>query len=53
MIKELAQDQDAIVKTFNNVLKQSQDVGDEVTAGMAIDRIEIHQKNAWMLKSSL
>ncbi|MBT4878584.1 MAG: DNA starvation/stationary phase protection protein [Alphaproteobacteria bacterium] len=53
MVRELAEDQDAIVKTLTNVLKESQNVSDEVTAGIVTDRIEIHQKNAWMLKSSL
>jgi len=53
MVKELASDQDLIAKTLTNVLKEAQAVGDEVTAGIATDRIEIHQKNAWMLKSSL
>ena len=53
MIKELAKDQEIIVKTLTNVLKGAGDVGDEVTAGIVTDRIEIHQKNAWMLKSSL
>ena len=53
MIKELAEDQDIIVKTLTNVLKEADNMGDEVTAGIATDRIEIHQKNAWMLKSSL
>lgn len=53
MVKELAEDQDIIVKTLSNVLKESQSVGDEVTAGIVTDRIEIHQKNSWMLKSSI
>ncbi|MFT6077865.1 MAG: starvation-inducible DNA-binding protein [Myxococcota bacterium] len=53
MVNDLAESQDAIVITFTNVLKEAQSVGDEVTAGIATDRIEIHQKNAWMLKSSL
>jgi len=53
MIKELAEDQKVIVKTLTTVLKEAQNVGDEVTAGIVTDRIEIHQKNAWMLNSSL
>ena len=53
MVGELAKDQDVIVKTLTNVLKEAQNIGDEVTAGIVTDRIEIHQKNAWMLKSSL
>ncbi|MFT6105913.1 MAG: starvation-inducible DNA-binding protein [Rickettsiales bacterium] len=53
MVKDLSDSQDIIVKTLTNVLKEAQNVGDEVTAGMVTDRIEAHQKNAWMLKSSL
>jgi starvation-inducible DNA-binding protein len=53
MVKELADDQDIIVKTLTNALREAQNIGDEVTAGIVTDRIEIHQKNAWMLKSSL
>jgi starvation-inducible DNA-binding protein len=53
MVKDLAQDQDIIVKTLMNVLHQAQKGDDEVTASIVTDRIEIHQKNAWMLNSSL
>lgn len=53
MVKDLAEDQEIIVNTLTNVLKEAQNVGDEVTAGIVTDRIELHQKNAWMLNSSL
>jgi starvation-inducible DNA-binding protein len=53
MVKELAQDQQKIVKTLEKVLSESQKCNDDVTAGIITDRIEIHQKNAWMLNSSL
>jgi starvation-inducible DNA-binding protein len=53
MVKELAEDQNIIVLSLSKTLKAAQDIGDEVTAGIVIDRIEVHQKNAWMLKSSL
>ena len=53
MVKDLATDQDIIVKTLTNALKEAQAVSDEVTVGILTDRIEIHQKNSWMLKSSL
>lgn len=53
MVKDLAHDQDSIVKTLTHVLKQAQEIGDEVTAGIVTDRVEVHQKNAWMLKSSI
>ena len=36
-----------------DALKTVQTEGDEGTADMLIGRIEVHDKNAWMLKSSL
>jgi starvation-inducible DNA-binding protein len=53
MVKELLQDQEIIVKTLSAVLAEAQQAKDEVTASMVADRIEIHQKNAWMLRSSI
>ena len=53
MVKELAEDQNIIVQTLTSVLKEAQKVSDEVTVGIVTDRIEIHQKNSWMLNSSL
>jgi starvation-inducible DNA-binding protein len=53
MLTELAKDQDTISNSFAQALKAVQDIGDEVTVGIMTDRIEIHQKNAWKLRSSL
>lgn len=53
MVQELADDQAIIIGTLSQVLKAAQEVNDEVTVGIVADRIEAHQKNAWMLKSSL
>ena len=53
MVKDLANSQDIIVNSLTDTLKEAQNIGDEVTAGIITDRLEIHQKNAWMLKSSL
>lgn len=53
MVKELAQDQHRIIKTLNVALKEAHSIEDEVTAGIITDRIEIHQKNAWMLNASI
>lgn len=53
MVQELAQDQDTIVHALNKTLKSAQAIGDEATADIMISRIEVHQKNAWMLNSSL
>lgn len=53
MLKDLAADQEVIVKTLNEVLKVAGESGDEVTIGIVVNRIEVHQKNAWMLRSSI
>lgn len=53
MVKDLAKDQDIIVTTLTNGLKIAQKSRDEATADIIIQRIKIHQKNRWMLVSSL
>lgn len=53
MIKDLIGDQAKIIEIFQNTLKESQKFNDEVTASIVADRIEIHQKNSWMLSASL
>lgn len=53
MVKELAADQDVIAKSLIKALKAAQAAEDEVTVGIMTNRIELHQKNAWMLKSSV
>ncbi len=53
MIKELYNDNQTLTKILNDALKIAQKEGDEGTADMLIGRIQAHDKNAWMLKSSL
>lgn len=53
MVKNLANDQDLIIVTLNKALSAAQDAEDESTADLLIGRISIHEKNRWMLKSSL
>jgi len=52
MVKELANDQEVILKTLKNALDAAQEAEDEVTADLVIGRMTTHEKNAWMLKSS-
>lgn len=52
MLKELAEDQETIQKTLLNALKIAQESSDEVVAGFLIERLTVHRKTAWMLKSS-
>ena len=53
MIKDLLEDNLYLVKILNKGLKIVQGEGDEASADMLIERIEVHSKNAWMLRSSL
>tara|TARA_R110000868_G_scaffold218576_2_gene469221 strand:- start:145988 stop:146428 length:441 start_codon:yes stop_codon:yes gene_type:complete len=54
MVKSLANDQEEIMKnSLEPALKIAQDAGDEVVAGVLIERLTIHRKNKWMLKSSI
>lgn len=53
MITDLAKSQDTILASLNDGLKISQKSGDEGTADMIIQRIKVHEKNKWMLVSSL
>jgi starvation-inducible DNA-binding protein len=53
MIENLAADQDTVVETSRDVLRAAQDAGDDATEDLAVQRIQVHQKNAWMLRSHL
>ena len=53
MVQELYNDNQTLTKILYDALKIAQKEGDEGTADMLIGRIEVHDKNAWMLKSSL
>lgn len=53
MVAELREDQVAIQKTLEAALEAAQAAGDEVVAGFMIERLTVHRKAAWMLKSSI
>ena len=53
MINDLVADNESLVKSLNEGIKIAQDQGDEATADMFIERIQVHEKAAWMLRSSL
>ena len=53
MIKQLIKDHDHVLKTIRAALTVAQKAGDDATADMLIVRIEAHDKNKWMLQSSL
>ncbi len=53
MLQSLAQDNQALVDSAEAVIKAAQEVDDEGSADLAINRLREHQKAIWMLKSHL
>jgi len=53
MIRNLVSDQEAVVAVAQNVIKTAEVAGDQASADLATRRMDIHQKNAWMLRSHL
>ena len=53
MIRNLVSDQEAVVVVAQNVIKAAEVAGDQASADLATRRMDIHQKNAWMLRSHL
>jgi starvation-inducible DNA-binding protein len=53
MVKELLEGHETISQTANTVVAIAQEYGDEGTADLMIQRIQEHDKTAWMLRSFL
>lgn len=53
MIVELIEDNNLLVKNAKKLVKLSEDAGDDATADIAISRIQVHEKNIWILNSHL
>lgn len=53
MIEELAGDQERVVNSAKAVVGAAEAAGDEASADLGTQRILVHQKNAWMLRSHL
>jgi starvation-inducible DNA-binding protein len=53
MIKLLIEGQEAIVRTARSVLPLADKAHDEPTLDLLTQRMQIHEKNAWMLRSLL
>ena len=53
MVKGLAEDNLYMASLLKEVIILAQQHQDEATADLCIKRIEVHEKNAWMLHSSI
>jgi starvation-inducible DNA-binding protein len=53
MIQRLVDGQEAVVRTARSLYPTANNAHDEVTADLLTQRIQIHEKTAWMLRSLL
>ncbi len=53
MIEELVADQAAVVGNAKRVVEAAEAAGDQASADLGTRRIDVHEKNAWMLRSHL
>lgn len=53
MIRLLVEGQEAVVRTARSVFPSAEKVNDEPTADLLTQRMQVHEKTAWMLRSLL
>lgn len=53
MIQQLVVGQETVVRTARSVLPAAGAVFDEATSDLLTQRMQVHEKNAWMLRSML
>jgi starvation-inducible DNA-binding protein len=53
MIRRLVKGQETVVRTARKVFPAAERAGDEPTADLLTQRMQVHEKTAWMLRSML
>ena len=53
MLRQLVEGQQAVVRTARQLFPQAEHSGDQVTMDLLTQRLQVHEKNAWMLRSML
>lgn len=53
MVANLVDGQQTVVRTARQLMEIASEAGDEPTADLITQRMQIHEKNAWMLRSIL
>ncbi len=53
MIRQLVQDQETVTRTARSLFKAVDEAGDESSADLLTQRMQVHEKTAWMLRSLL
>jgi starvation-inducible DNA-binding protein len=53
MIRLLVEGNEAVIRTARETIQKAEQAGDESTVDLLTQRMSIHEKNAWMLRSHL
>ena len=53
MVRELVEGHEAVARTIRSVFAVADEAGDQPTADLLTQRLQIHEKTAWMLRSLL
>jgi len=53
MLKDLLEGQEAVVRTARSLFPNVEEAQDEPTADLLTQRMQLHEKNAWMLRSMI
>ena len=53
MVRELVEGHEAVARTIRSVFTLADDANDQPTADLLTQRLQIHEKTAWMLRSLL
>ena len=53
MIRLLMEGQEAVAKTAREAFTQASEANDQPTSDLLTQRMQVHEKNAWMLRSLL
>ena len=53
MVRLLVEAHETVIRTARNVVNAAEDAGDQATADLGTQRLQGHEKTAWMLRSLL
>lgn len=53
MVRQLVEGHETVIRTARELATVAEDVHDQATADLATQRLQVHEKTAWMLRSLL
>jgi len=53
MVRQLVEANEAVIRTARGVVSLAENVSDQATADLGTQRLQLHEKTAWMLRSLL